>query len=457
MLGQPAPVDVGQIEHVEVRYALVDVLVLDARDRTVPGLAARDFELYVDGEPVAVVSVDESCAEGQVDDPRGGEGPVGAALRAGGPPARFVHVFDYPHLEHPTEALTRAREALERRGRELDEHVVAVFNPGLRIESAPARGTADALRALVRMESDRTLYDGAYARLTERGFFRSLEMLLDVLEVWPGAKVVLLYSGPFLADGFDHDVAHREVAARAARARVALYTIDAAGMRTPKGFRYGDLGGSRMLARLAIETGGRSTRNTNDLGLGYARAQRDLACRYTLGFYERSASPDQPQRLTIRTLRAGARVVHPAAYAPQSPAKRHESRLAGALAAPELFPRGGLAVEVESVESDAVPAVRLRLRLAPSWPVRDPAGWTLVGRITRRTGVVVHELEAPLAGGAGDTVELGEVRDLSPRPYRLTIVAAHPEVETPFAVSMDFEVPESPRGRDPQRPVSDSP
>ena len=445
----------GQIERVEVLYALVDLLVLDAHDRTVPGLAARDFELYVDGEPVAVVSVDESCAEGPADDPRGGGGPVRADPRDGG--ARFVHVFDYPHLEHPTEALARAREALERLGREQDEHVVAAFAPGLRIEAAPARGTGDALRALARMESDRTLYDGAYDRLTERGFFRSLGMLLDVLEVWPGAKVVLLYSGPFLVDGFDHDAAHEDVAARAARARVALYTIDAAGMRAPKGFRYGDLGGPRTLARLAVETGGRLTRNTNDLGLGYARAQRDLACRYTLGFYARSAEPDRPRPLTIRTHRSGARVVHPAAYAPRSSERRHESRLAGALAAPELFPQGGLVVEIAPVESAEASAVRLLLRLPSSWRVRDPAGWILVGRVARRTGVVVHELETPLTGGAGDTVDIGEVRDLSSRPYRATVVAAHPEVETPFAVWTDFELPAPARDRDPQQPASDSP
>ena len=39
-----------------------------------------------------------------------------------------------------------------------------------------------------------------------------------------------------------------------------------------------------MLVRLANDTGGRLTRSTNDLTLGYARAQRDLACRYTVGF-----------------------------------------------------------------------------------------------------------------------------------------------------------------------------
>ena len=34
-----------------------------------------------------------------------------------------------------------------------------------------------------------------------------------------------------------------------------------------------------------MDTGGRFTEATNDLGLAYSRAQRDLGCTYTLGFY----------------------------------------------------------------------------------------------------------------------------------------------------------------------------
>ncbi len=446
---QTGPVDVGRVERVEVRYALVDLLVLDARDRTVPGLGATDFELFVDGEPVPVVSVDESCAAGAQPDPRNGSGPMPSV---GGPsaggPARFVHVFDYPHLEHPTEVITVAREALERLGRDDDEHVVAAFAPGLRIESPPARGTGDALRALGRMETDRTLYDGAYARLTERGFFRSLGTLLDVLEMWSGAKVVLLYSGPFLVDGFHHDATHRDVAARAARARVVLYTIDAAGLRDPKGFRYGDLGGPPTLARLAVETGGRLTRNTNDLGLAYARAQRDLACRYTLGFYERAEDPDRPRRLTIRTTRPGARVVHPEAYVPRSNDERRDARIAGALAAPELFPRGGLVLEAAPT---GAAGFRLALRLPESWGRSDRAGWIVDCRVVRRTGVVEYETRTPLTA-EGPLVDLGSASDLAPRTYRAIAVVSRAESQTPFAVSIDVDVPSAreaqPRGSD---------
>jgi len=423
----------------------------------VPGLGRADFELFVDGAPVGVVSVDESCDVSRVDDPRAGRGPALPDAAAGGRPPRFVHVFDYPHLENPYEAIAVARSALERLERPSDEHVVAAFSPGLRIESPPARGAAAAIQALERMRSDRTQYHGAYDRLTERGFFDALRQLLDVLEVWPGAKVVLLYSGPFRADGFDHDAAHRDVAARASRARVALYTIDAGGMRTPRGFRYGDLGGPRTLARLAVETGGRLTSHTNDLGLGYARAQRDLACRYTLGFYDSAANPDRPRRLTIRTHRAGARVVHAAAYVPRSPEERRAGRLDGALAAPELFPNGGFAVEIEPLAPDTSTAVRIRLRLPADWPDRVGGEWRAVGRIARRTGVVVRRFDAPLDAASGAWLDLGEARDLWARPHRATVVVGHPGAETPFAVWTDFEVRRSDVDRGDQSPQSDNP
>lgn len=452
----PVPVDVGHVERIEVHYALLDVLVLDGHDRTVPGLGTADFELFVDGEPVTVVSVDASCAAGQLDDPRAGRSPVPPTLQ-GGPPARFVHVFDYPHLEHASEALAYARAALERLERTDDEHVVAAFAPGLRIESPPARGPATALRALARMEQDRTLYDGAYDRLTERGFFAALRTLLDVLEVWSGAKVVLLYSGPFLADGFDHDAEHRDIAARASRARVALYTIDAGGMRTPTGFHYGDLGGPRTLARLAVETGGRMTYHTNDLGLGYARAQRDLACRYTLGFYDRATEPDRPRRLTIRSRRTGLRVVHSAAYAPGSSAERREGRFEGALAAPQLFPTGGLTVEVEPLGPGAPNGVHVRLRLPPEWGERTSLAWRVVGRITRRSGVVVRRFDQQLGADGGDRLELGDATGLWARPHRVTVVVGRAETETPFAAWTDFDVPRSDVEPGPQPPQSDSP
>jgi hypothetical protein len=47
-------------------------------------------------------------------------------------------------------------------------------------------------------------------------------------------------------------------------------------------------GGPPGLHRLAVDTGGRITKNTNDLSLGIARAERDLACRYTIGVYDRN-------------------------------------------------------------------------------------------------------------------------------------------------------------------------
>jgi hypothetical protein len=291
------------------------------------------------------------------------------------------------------------------------------------------------------MERDRTLYDGAYDRLTERGFFTALRMLLDVLEVRPGTKVVLLYSGPFRADGFHHDDAHRDVAARAARARAALYPIDAGGLRSPNGFRYGDLGGPRALARLAVDTGGRLTYHTNDLGLGYARAQRDVGCRYTLGFYLSGEEPDRPRRLVVRSRRAGLRVAHAAAWAPGGTEARRDGRLDGALAAPQLFPTGGFSVGVEPLEGEATRGVRVELRLPPDFRSPGTVDWRVVGQVTRRTGVVVQRFEATLGAETGGRLDLGPAVGLWARPHRATVVIASAVSDTPYAAWVDFEMP----------------
>ena len=65
-----------------------------------------------------------------------------------------------------------------------------------------------------------------------------------------------------------------------------------------------------MLTRLANETGGRLTRFTNDFSLAFARAQRDLGCQYTIGFYLRDdGNVDRPRRIKVNVLRPGLRAV----------------------------------------------------------------------------------------------------------------------------------------------------
>ena len=66
---QTEPIDVGTTERTTVRLVLVDVVVLDRQDRTVPDLTAEDFEVFALGKPVDVDTVDLDCPVGVAEEP----------------------------------------------------------------------------------------------------------------------------------------------------------------------------------------------------------------------------------------------------------------------------------------------------------------------------------------------------------------------------------------------------
>jgi hypothetical protein len=98
------PRSVGTTEKVEVRLVTVDVLVLDRKDAAVAGLEKEDFDLRVDGDRIAVDTVDESCA-GELEDPRAvrpGGWAQGRDLDGG--TRRIILVLDYLHRGLPAVA-----------------------------------------------------------------------------------------------------------------------------------------------------------------------------------------------------------------------------------------------------------------------------------------------------------------------------------------------------------------
>ncbi len=88
---------------------------------------------------------------------------------------------------------------------------------------------------------------------------------------------------------------------------------------------------------MANDTGGRFTRGTNDLSLGYARARRDLGCRYTVGFYVNRIKKDKARSIRLRVKIAGLEVRYPGQYKAQSQEKIENTRLMAAFLQPEMF------------------------------------------------------------------------------------------------------------------------
>jgi VWFA-related protein len=238
------PRDIGKVEKVEVRLVTIDVLVLDGEDRARGGLARGDFELRVDGEPRAIDTLDVDCSEEVLEEPRptarfGGWEAADIETAA---PRRIVFALDYLHLPQlpcpdmtrgPCMFHTRVLEDLRRvvpwKMQAGENVMVAALTGGLRVEQPFTGEVAEVLRTLERMEYDVTLWAGNFDHLTEAPLFRSLETLVDVLGEVPGPKAVVLFSGG-QGPGLDYDEDYRQLASRAAGARVSFYTVDCLGL-----------------------------------------------------------------------------------------------------------------------------------------------------------------------------------------------------------------------------------
>ncbi len=343
---QESPVDIDQEEKVKVRLVLVDILVTDRNGRTVPGLDIQDFTLLVQNRPVAIDTLDAVCAAGGRDDP--GPRVADSEPLTGIPdsPARVVLLFDHYHMDmgDRLDAQRHAREIIAGGIGPEDRLMVAVLSDGLRILQPFTSDPVRLYSALNRMEQDVTLwaklFDPPYRPLTEKGYFRDLSRLMNVLIGYEGSKAVVMFSA-FLGRSDDNDLWYLDVAHRAAEGRAVIYPVYARGLTPPlRGRKTEPVGGSRALARLANETGGRFTRNTNDLSLGYVRARRDLTCRYTVGFYLEETGRNQVEdsrNITVRVRGRGRSVRHPEQLREWSAEDRKRAAVSAAEADPERF------------------------------------------------------------------------------------------------------------------------
>jgi VWFA-related protein len=449
---EPDPVDSGLVEEVQVKLVLLDVLVLDRKDRTVASLGRDDFELTVDGRPVEIASVDVACPDGATPDVTAAREAADRPLPEASVPHRIVHAFDYDHMENVALTLEQAREAVRRHSRAGDEQMLIAIGPTLRLEQDFTSDPAALDRALERMHDDLGLYGAHLGRLTDRRFYQRLQSLLDLLDRIDGPKVVVLYSGPFPADGFNHDVEFRRISALSARARVALYPVDTGGLRTPQGFVYGDLGGPKELARLAVESGGRVTYHTNDLGLALARAQRDLGCRYTLGFYDASPIRDRARSVRVWLPRSSMRAIHSVAYVIRSDERLLADRLRTARMVPELFDSGGM-----QIEARALRALERRWEVEVSVALPEAARtgtadepWTLEGTVRSASGAALAKFRRVLsaegaAAGMVNDETITERLDVAPGTYRVGVVLVRDGLEEPLAAAVPLDLPPIPK------------
>jgi hypothetical protein len=206
---------------------------------------------------------------------------------------------------------------------------------------------------------------------------------------------------------------------------------------------------------MALETGGRLTQNTNDLALGVARAERDLECRYTVGFYDRNAKDDVRHEVVVRVNQPGLRVVHPSAYAFRSREARRWSLVKTAFTAPDMFTSNVVRAHVFPIRPEGkkswtcLLAAEFPVVIAPS---QEPSAIREFG-ITLSSGAKVYRSlsrKISLRALAAMTPQerklsfLDEV-ELPPGQYTVTLVVTDPSLEKPMAAHVQAEVPPVPR------------
>ncbi len=307
------PRDSEVTERVEVELVLLDVTVVDKRREIVTGLTKEDFVLKIDDRKTPIASLDMHCPDAPVSEPKAvalgsRDGDWAAPDRA----RRIVLAVDYRHLEQTqrVEVLEQVRDAVARLHRSKEQLMIVALTDFLRVEQPWTTETDVALGTLERMENDFSLWEPPFHHLHDAPTFAALLQLTGLLGTIEGEKIVVLFSN-WPSSGFHYDVLFADLASRSARARVSFYPVWTRGLTAH--------GTSRPLARLAVESGGRFTERTNDFSLGYARAQRDSTCRYTIGFYDSSENPEHTRRVVLRVDRRGVRVFHHDRFTPVDP------------------------------------------------------------------------------------------------------------------------------------------
>lgn len=451
-------------EKVEVRLVTVDVVAMTEDDETVPDMTKDDFALFVDGKRTPIDTLDVFCSAGAEADPKSkryAAWPTPPDLTDG--IRRVVLAFDYLNSGSLTQALQDYQWMLKEKSGIADEEMMVVaLTGGIRVEQPFTKDRSEVVKTLHRMEYDITLWNGNFSHLTQYPLWASLRALVAVLRMTPGPKaVVYITSGWGPSNAYDNE--YEQISAIASDARVSFYPVDLRGVYAREPVHGGSgppiftelPGAPPGLFRLASMTGGRLTSNTNDYTIGYARARRDLGCRYTIGFYDHHPEANKQHRVEVNSRRKGVHLIYGARYSFPSQKERRTLALEAAYLVPKQFEGGGLRAHLFPLQPEDTK--RWNALLVVDFPAAIPRAesdstWQF-GVVLSKGGSLVHKFDRTLAlKSQGDSEEGDPPRVtfvepviLTPGSYSLTAVLAGPDDATPFGRIADLTMPKLPK------------
>lgn len=445
--GGAAQAPSGVTEEVEVKLVYVEALVTDGKGATVSGLAKEDFLLTVDGKAREIDVFDANCTEASLAEPEPNKDEwTRPAIPDPPTPRKIVFFFDYNNLpkEQRAGVLDFAGYMLQQGKGATEEVMLVALTDRVRIEQ---RFTAD-LRALgaalQRMKYDLTLWARDFGGVSGKTYFENITTLMDVLGQYEGAKAVVMFS-QWPGASTTNDLWFRDVAVHSASARAPIYPVDTAGLVVGA-----SPGGPPGLARLANESGGEMTFRTNDLSLGYARAQRAMSCSYGIGYYVKDDEPGKARTVRVRLAdRSGLRVRSAEQVAHFDERQTEENRLRAAMVDPGNFEnpyiRGHL-FPIRPVSKGAWATwIGLHFRMKVDAGGDDLDVLATLDRGPVQVGKYREQFHIdPSSDGSPVPVTIFGDVTLKPGDYRLTMALNRPGADVPQTTVVDLQVPEVP-------------
>lgn len=448
------PAEIDKKEQVDVDLMLIDVLVMGQQDRTIGDLTKDDFQMTIAEQAVSVDTFDVYCPEGGLPEPTEAKRHETRPLQPD-IARKIVLAVDYTNIRMNNKApvVNQAQWMVQNYKTDAEEIMIVSIADGLRIEQPFSRSKGQAVGTLNRMEHDVTLWGRDFQQgVSGETYFDNLSTLMDIMAQYDGAKTVVMFS-EFMGGGSrDWDIWYNDVAQRAANSQTAFYPVAAYGLGG------GPAGGPAGLARLANESGGRMTFNSNDLSLGYVRAQRDMSCRYTLGHYLEPKKGRQKNKVRVYVRgdreQEAKQVRYPEQIKMWTDEELQDSALRAAHADPGPFQNPLIRSFVfpiaprSATSWDTLVAVNFDMPVEPEGVDIDLSATLLKGTaISKQYKGTRFHVAPPKDGGDERMVTLVGEGKIKPGDHRLNIVLSRADGDRkPHTTQAIINLPEVPEG-----------